>query len=35
MSNEHDGWAKFRTEIGNGDFRAGLRAIDEATANRP
>ena len=30
MSNEHDGWVKFRTEIGDGDFQAGVRAIDEA-----
>ncbi|MGA9349442.1 MAG: nucleotidyltransferase domain-containing protein [Anaerolineae bacterium] len=30
MPSEHDGWAKFKTEIGNGDFQAGVRAIDEA-----
>jgi len=30
MSSNHDGWAKFKTEIGNGDFQAGVCAIDEA-----
>ena len=30
MPNEHDGWAKFKTETGDGDFQAGVRAIDEA-----
>ena len=30
MWNEHAGWAKFKTEIGNSDFQAGVRAIDEA-----
>jgi len=30
MPSKHDGWAKFKAEIGNGDFQAGVRAIDEA-----
>lgn len=30
MPNEHDGWNKFKTELGDGDFQAGVRAIDEA-----
>jgi predicted nucleotidyltransferase len=30
MPNEHDGWAKFKIELGDGDFQAGVRAIDEA-----
>lgn len=35
MSNEHDGWAEFKTEIGDGGLQAGVRAVDEATANWP
>jgi predicted nucleotidyltransferase len=30
MSSEHSGWSKFKMEIGDGHFQAGVRAIDEA-----
>lgn len=30
MSSGHSGWSKFKMEIGDGDFQAGVRAIDEA-----
>jgi predicted nucleotidyltransferase len=30
MSSGHSGWGKFKMEIGDGDFHAGIRAIDEA-----
>ena len=30
MSSKHDSWAKFKADIGDSDFQAGVRAIDEA-----
>jgi predicted nucleotidyltransferase len=30
MSSEHDGWVKFKIEVGNGDFQNGVHAVDEA-----
>ena len=30
MPSKHDGWAKFKADIGDSDFQAGVRAIDEA-----
>jgi predicted nucleotidyltransferase len=30
MSSEHSGWSKFKMEIGDGHFQAGVHAIDEA-----